>query len=153
DDDWYCVVSQFRLDCCTPTTDLKGWFVMGTTIVEGKDVSIQRYDGQGQPSGKLIVTPFVAVRGTARATVLAQGAAETQSEKQLPGSDEWLTLIAIADTKDRLAALVDTTTTAIDENDVHTSASSRRVRIELHTDDDGRATLHANITIASGNIV
>jgi hypothetical protein len=85
-----------------------------------------------------------------RDVICRSGREETPEEHEYPGSQDWLTLVAIADTKERLESLVEESGVAITES--QTSGSSRRVQIELHVSNI-RRTLHNRVTIASGPII
>lgn len=122
---------------------------MGTRILDGTHVSVTLFDGAGQPKGDPIETPFVAIHGTARNIVTGGHANLTPQERDLEGgSEDWLTLIAVADTKERLEQLVDTHKSGLDEAPL-SSAASLRVRVRVATAARTEAWDGA-ITIADG---
>jgi len=123
---------------------------MGTTVTKS-GVSIQFCDHHGEIDGAPVFSTFVRVLGRPRKEALERsGGYETEEERKFPGSDDWLTLIAIADSKERLKALVKES--GLEETEAQTSGSSRRVQVRLHMG-ALEATLRNRITIASGPVV
>jgi len=119
--------------------------------VDGSAIEIQFIDENAKPVGAPITTPFVALRGDDRQKIVARGAPLTQSEALLPGSDDWLTVVAIADSRERLDKLVrevsaEFPTTAL------TSAGSRRVLVKVHVGEDDPRSVENALTIADGEV-
>ena len=123
---------------------------MGTKVTKS-GVSVQFCNHKGEIDGPPVFSTYVRVLGLPRAEAIKRtGGKETEEEKQYPGSDDWLTLIAIADSKERLKKLVDDS--GLEETEAQTSGSSRRVQVRLHMG-ALEATLKNRITIGSGPIV
>jgi hypothetical protein len=122
---------------------------MGTRKDES-GVSVQLYDREGRPEGSPYFGKYVELMGRHQDDVVAAGTPRSAEEEKVRGSEDWLTLVAVADTPERLAAIV-TGTSAL-KGDPHTSHSSRRVLVELHIG-NVRETFANRITIASGPIV
>jgi hypothetical protein len=115
---------------------------------DSSGVSIQFYDANGAPSGAPIYGGFVKLCGQ-------PATPQTPEEIACQGSADWLTLIAVADSQDRLNNILKDI--QHDPNgpvlqDAETSCSSRRVRIDMHIG-RVRQTLKDRITIASGPVV
>lgn len=112
-------------------------------------ISIQFCQADGQPDGPPVHGRYIKLSGKPRQDVIKAGPPETPDEKQFEGSEDWLTLIIVADTEEKLNAI------AKHHGPVsppHTSHSSRRVCIETHIK-RARRTYGDRITIASGPIV
>ena len=123
---------------------------MATRILPGKEVSVQFFNHNGTPDGDPIRTLWVALHGTARNNVTGGTAGLTQEERDVQGgSDDWLTLIAVADTKEKLQTLVDKNRDVTHAAAAHSSAASLRVRVAFHIGDRAD-TLGNAITIADG---
>jgi hypothetical protein len=113
-------------------------------------IAVQLYDRDGRPEGSPYFGKYVELYGRDQEDVVASGSPRSEGEKKVRGSADWLTLIAVADTPERLAAIV--SETKVPNSVPHTSHSSRRVLIELHVG-DVRKTFENRIAIASGPIV
>ena len=123
---------------------------MGTTVTSS-GVSVQFCDRDGNIDGPPVFSTFVRLLGQPRDDVFARtGVAETPEEHNAPGSADWLTLIAIADSQDRLDAIVQASQLPVTNG--QTSASSRRVDVRLHIGALNQ-TFQGRITIASGVVV
>ena len=123
---------------------------MGTTVTKS-GVSVQFCDPEGNIDGQPIFSTFVQILGQPREDVIKRtGVEPTPVEKDYPGSDDWLTLIAIADSQERLSSLV--SQSGLPVTDAQTSGSSRRVEVRLHV---GlvHLTFRNRVTIASGPII
>lgn len=115
-------------------------------------ISLQFCDKDGNTDGAPIYGKYAALFGKKHKDILAVGRPPTPEEQQFPGSDDWLTLIAIADTKDKLDAIIHESVPDSDRTACETSGSSRRARIELHVGGI-RDSFKDRITIASGPVV
>ncbi len=123
---------------------------MGTRVTES-GVSVQFCDSRGKIEGPPVFSTYVRVLGQSRDKVFERtGVKETQEEHDFPGSQDWLTLVAIADSEERLNSLVSQSDLPV--SDAQTSGASRRVQVELHVC-GVRRTLQNRITIASGPVV
>jgi hypothetical protein len=78
------------------------------------------------------------------------GAQASSDEMKFKGSDDWLTLIAVADTREKLDKILKET--HVPPSNPDTSMSSRRATIELHVG-EVRQSFKDRLTIASGPIV
>jgi hypothetical protein len=105
------------------------------------------YDDTNRPCGSPLFGRYAQLHGELQSNVL-KGQPPTQEEIDHPGSLDWLTLVAVADTPERLKAIVGSTTGNIPD----TSHSSRRVQVEVHVG-SSRLSLGGRITIASGPVV
>src|SRR5262245_36517930 len=123
---------------------------MGTTITKS-GVSVQFCDAHGNDDGDPVFSRFVRVLGLPREEAIKRtGGGKTKEEADHPGSEDWLTLIAVADSKDKLTALVKDS--GLEETEAQTSGSSRRVQVRLHIG-ALKTTVKGRITIASGPVV
>jgi hypothetical protein len=122
---------------------------MGTRV-DNAGITVQLYDDRVQPQGDPYFGRYAHLRGRQQDEVVRAGAARSGQERDEPGSDDWLTLVAVADTPDRLAAILRDTT--VPPTEPHSSHSSRRVLIEVHVGDT-RKTFENRVAIASGPIV
>jgi hypothetical protein len=122
---------------------------MGTKVTKS-GVSIQFCNAFGEIDGPPVFSTYVRFLGMRRDDVLQRSGEPSEEERLHPGSDDWLTLIAIADSCDRLEALV--RESGVPVSDSQTSASSRRVHVCMHMG-AVRQTFPGRITIASGPIV
>jgi len=123
---------------------------MGTTVTKS-GVSVQFCNRDGDIEGPPVFSTFVQIQGRPRGEVIDRGGrGQTDEERIHHGSEDWLTLIAIADSDERLCTLVKESGIAI--TTAQTSGSSRRVQVEMHVGGI-RRTLHDRITIASGPII
>lgn len=123
---------------------------MGTRITDG-GVSVQFCHSNGEIDGPPVFSTFVRILGQPRDEAIRRsGRYATEEENNFPGSDDWLTLIAIADSEERLSALVRESNLPVTEP--QTSGSSRRVQVRLHLG-AVRQTFHETITIACGPII
>jgi hypothetical protein len=122
---------------------------MGCTATDN-GISIQFCTEDGKPDGAPLYGRYTRIFGKRRELVIAAGAAQTRDESDFKGSDDWLTLIAVADTPEKLEEIVHESNVPSSAPD--TSCSSRRVQIELHIA-GVRQTYKDRITLASGPIV
>jgi hypothetical protein len=126
---------------------------MGTTA-NGQLVTFQVFDANAQKVDEFQTT-FVELRGDSRENVIQRGIAAgrnpTSAETALPGSEDWLTRVLVADSPQKLAALVQQALTESD-GDALTSAASRRVRYEKHFG-NRREPSREVLTIADGDVV
>src|SRR5262249_52863404 len=106
---------------------------MGTTVTKS-GVSVQFCNRQGDIEGPPVFSTFVRILGRPHGEVTS--GRETDEERIYSGSADWLTLIAIADSDERLGALVKESGVPVTE--AQTSGSSRRVQVELHVGADRR---------------
>lgn len=113
-------------------------------------ISVQLYDEENQPDGAPHFGAFTELRSTARREVVQSSGKLSAEENAATGSEDWLTLVAVADTKARLDAILDKT--KVPKTLADTSAASRRVLVELHVG-KVRKTLENRIVIASGPTV
>ena len=120
--------------------------------IKGSDcgISIQFCQNDGTPDGAPFYGRYTQLAGKARTDILSAGLPETNDEKKFPGSDDWLTLIAVADTEEKLKNILHHSSVPVVPP--HTSMSSRRVCIEI--DIGGvRQTFANRVAITSGPIV
>ena len=121
------------------------------TIVTDNGISVQFCRRDGKPDGAPIYGRFAGLFGQPRDVVIGKpGAPATQDEVKFPGSNDWLTLIAVADTKEKLDQILHES--PIPQNPADTSGSSRRSQIDLHIG-GVRQTFRNRIAIASGPIL
>ena len=122
---------------------------MGLTATDD-GISIQFFHKDGRPEGPPSYGRYAAVYGKPQTQVIGGGYAATPDETNFKGSADWLTLLAVADTKEKLDLILAETT--VPKTAANTSGSSRRVQIE--TDIGGMRRSYKNrITIGSGPIV
>jgi hypothetical protein len=107
-------------------------------------ISIQFVNQDGSPDGAPIHGRFAKLSGGKRDDVVGAGGL-TPDETAFPGSEHWLTLIAVADTAKKLEAMVG----GIKMTNPDTSCSSRRAAVEVHIG-EMRQSFRDRITIASG---
>jgi len=115
--------------------------------VDDSGISIQLYDYDGIPVGAPRHGKFAVFYGGPR----PNDGALTQYEKAYPGSQDWLTMIAIADTQDKLNQIL-TEPDLPAPTSTHTSSASHRVLVKLDIGGQ-RETLRARTTISSGPII
>jgi hypothetical protein len=114
-------------------------------------ISIQLCHPDGSPDGPPVHGRYAAVFGKDRNEILQySGVAETQDEHDFKGSDDWITLVAVADSKEKLEELVHET--GIPRTPANTSGSSHRARIEVNVA-GVRRSFRNRIAIASGPIL
>jgi hypothetical protein len=111
---------------------------------------LQLYDDLNQPSGRPLFGRFAELYGDLRDEVVKGGSQPSLEETDHPGSEDWLTLVAVADTEARLRKILDDT--PVTRKIPNTSHSSRRVQVEVHVDST-RLSLGGRTVIASGPIV
>lgn len=121
---------------------------MGTKVTPN-GVSIQFCRSDGSPDGEPLYSKWVVLRGRPQEEVTGNNPL-SQEEIDHPGSEDWLTLIAVADSADKLEEIL--TATAVPHTTAHTSGSSRRVCVEMSMG-GFRQSFDDRITIASGPIV
>lgn len=116
---------------------------MGCTL-DPAGITIQPVNNDGAPAEAPLYGPYVGLCGQRRPpdnTLPAE-------EQELPGSEEWFKLVAVADSQAKLDAIIHKYCPE-GCDPTYTTAGSRRVRIE--TDIQGiRRSFVDRITIASG---
>ena len=122
---------------------------MGTRV-DKSGIAVQLYDDLNQPSGRPLFGRFAELYGELRDDVIKSGNEPSLEESKHPGSEDWLTLVAVADTEARLRKILDDT--AVTRKIPNTSHSSRRVQVEVHVEST-RLSLSGRTVIASGPIV
>jgi hypothetical protein len=123
---------------------------MGTTVTKS-GVSVQFCDRDGNIDGPPVFSRFVRILGQPHDEVIKRtGRDASTEEKNFPGSGDWLTLVAVADSEERLGALVKNSGLPITES--QTSGSSRRVQVQLHIG-AVQQTFDDRVTIASGPVI
>ena len=120
---------------------------MGTRV-DKSGISVQLYDDANQPIGRPLFGRHAVLHGELQKSVIKRGPPASKEEREHAGSEDWLTLVAVADTPERLKAIVGSTKGKIP----NTSHSSRRVQVEVHVG-SSRLSLGGRITIASGPVV
>ncbi len=123
-------------------------------LVTDFGISVQFCDRAGRPDGAPLYGKYAKLYGNKREKIIKAGRPASKEEVDHPGSDDWLTLVAVADTKERLDAILrEPAVQNVPEfPEFLTSASSRRVAVEAHVG-DVRRSLRDQITIGSGPIV
>lgn len=119
---------------------------MGTTA-DINGISIQLVDKHNKAIEPPIFGPHAHLHGIPRSQALETTA--LAAGEQL-GSEHWMTLLAVADTKERLDAIVNTSAAA--QGSCNTSCASHRVLVEIHVG-NRRETLEGRSVIASGPFV
>lgn len=113
---------------------------------ESKDgVSIQFYDANGEPDGAPFYGRYCRLFGSPRREVATDGL--TPIEEANPGSEDWITLIGVADTQQKLAQIVSEWNGGC--KPCYTSCSSHRVSLDIHLGGI-RQQFKNRTTIASG---
>ena len=121
------------------------------TKVTSAGVSVQFCHPDGAPDGPPFFSNHVRLRGRSREQVIRlSGIKANREEIDNPGSDDWLTLIAIADSDKKLREIL--RASHVPDTEAHTSGSSRRVRIEMSVG-GLRQSFTNRIVIASGPII
>ena len=120
---------------------------MGCTTTDS-GVSIQLCNKDGSPDGNPIYGKYARLYGQRQDVLLAAKPA-TPDEDQFKGSDDWLTLIAVADSQEKLDGIL--AETKITNSAAYTSGSSHRACVELHVGET-RQSFQDRTTIASGPI-
>jgi hypothetical protein len=120
--------------------------------VTNNGISVQFCQKDGSPDGLPFYGRYAGLFGQVRSDVLsASGVGATQDETMFQGSDDWLTLIAVADTPEKLDQIL-SETARIPQTPADTSGSSRRAQVELHIG-GVRQSFANRLTIASGPIL
>jgi hypothetical protein len=96
--------------------------------VTSNGVSVQFCKADGSPDGSPFYSTHVKLFGLSQEEVVGTSGRSAEEERH-PGSDDWLTLIAVADTQERLDAIV--RDSAAPKGEPFTSGSSRRVCVEM----------------------
>ena len=112
-------------------------------------ISVQFFKRDGEktvPDGAPLYGGYAKLYGRPRSEVFTGGTAPAGHL----GSEDWLTLIAVADSPEKLSAIL--TATVVEPTEPQTSASSRQVFVELHVGDI-RKSLRDCETIASGPVL
>ncbi len=110
-------------------------------------ITLQFVNELNEPIDAPIHGRFAHIRGVDRSEALKY---TTLAPGEEPGSEHWMTLVAVADTQERLDAIVDTATAR--KGSVNTSAASHRVLVAYHVGDTLRSVENRSV-IASGPIV
>jgi hypothetical protein len=123
------------------------------TIKDDSGITVQRYDRNGKPKGKPLFGRHTVIAGRKRAHILG-GMRPKGDEKTHPGSNDWLTVVAVADSRKRLKALLKTD--AVKKHQPlqvsQSSHSSRRTLIALHVGKT-RKIFKNRVIVASGPIL
>jgi hypothetical protein len=119
---------------------------MGTSA-DINGISLQFVNELNEPIEAPIHGRFAHIRGVDRSEALKY---TTLAPGEEPGSEHWMTLVAVADTQERLDAIVGTATAR--KGSVNTSAASHRVLVAYHVGDTLRSVENRSV-IASGPIV
>jgi hypothetical protein len=122
---------------------------MGTRLTNAGLV-VQLHDADGALNGDPLFGKYAQIRGIPRADVVQMSGPLVGEEIDHSGSQHWMTLVAAADSSDKLTAILRDVNAP--DGDCFTSCSSRRVRVELHIGAQRQSFQNA-ITIASGPIV
>lgn len=122
---------------------------MGTEL-DDAGISVQLYDEFDKPKGSPIHGTFTLIAGQPREKIVGTGTL-TPEETLEPGSDDWLTLVVVADSQERFDAIVNSTKVKPLTKSL-TSHSSWRVLVELHVG-NRHATFSNCVTVASGPIL
>ena len=110
-------------------------------------ISVQFYDDRGEPDGVPLYGRRALLFGSLQKNVT--GGNPTDQEIEFPGSDDWLTVIGVADTQAKLDKIVEDWRGGCPPQ---TSCCSHRVTIDLRIG-GVRQVFKDRITIASGPIV
>jgi hypothetical protein len=110
-------------------------------------ISVQFVDKNNVATEAPIFGRFAHLRGVDRSEVLR---CDPLRPGESEGSEHWMTLLAVADSKERLDKIVSTSKAA--EGSIDTSSASHRVMVEIHVG-KRRETLEGRTVIASGPIV
>ena len=121
---------------------------MGCTATDN-GISVQFCHADGRPDGTPFYGRYAMLFGSSQDLVTG-GDPLPEEQGKFRGSDEWLTLIAVDDTKEKLHEIVTDWKGAC--TPCHTSCSSHRACIDLRIG-GVRQIFKDRITIASGPIV
>jgi hypothetical protein len=113
-------------------------------------VVVQFFDKKNKPKGSPIYGTYVALSGRPRDEVATPSSPLKGDESKYPGSDDWLTRVAVADTKQHLDEIVKAWPQP--SPIPSTSASSRRVLVEVHVGEIKKSAA-GRITIADGKVL
>ena len=102
---------------------------MGTSA-DINGITLQFVNEKNEPAEPPIYGRYAHIRGVERSEALKY---TTLAEGEEPGSEHWMTLLAVADTPERLDAIVNTATAR--KGSVNTSAASHRVLVAFHVGD------------------
>jgi hypothetical protein len=119
---------------------------MGTSA-DINGITLQFVNENNEPTEPPIFGRFAQLRGVDRSEALKY---TTLAPGEDPGSEHWMTLVAVADTKERLNAIVNTATART--GSVNTSCASHRVLVAFHVGDRLQSFENRSV-IASGPIV
>jgi hypothetical protein len=119
---------------------------MGTSA-DINGITLQFVNEKNEPAEPPIYGRYAHIRGVERSEALKY---TPLAEGEEPGSEHWMTLLAVADTPERLDAIVNTATAR--KGSVNTSAASHRVLVAYHVGDRLRSFENRSV-IASGPIV
>jgi hypothetical protein len=123
------------------------------TVLDDSGMTLQLYNTAGTPDGDPYFGRFVRIAGRKQDEITST-APLTEDEKIEPGSDDWLTLVAVADTQERLDDILNgAKVKALEPLALSQSShSSRRVLVEMHVR-ERRESFETRITIASGPLL
>src|ERR1035438_3098047 len=107
----------------------RGYDTMGCTASDS-GISLQFCNKDGSPDGHPIYGRYAVLFGLEQEKLLCEKGS-TPDEQRFKGSDDWLTIIAVADSPEKLQDIIDHTPPAVCVP-AHTSGSSHRACIELH---------------------
>src|SRR3954462_15798413 len=102
---------------------------MGATQTD-EVITIQFYKKDGQPDEQPIYGRYCQLYGKLRDDVIATTMGSTPDEAAHGGSDDWLTLVAVADSEEKLAAIL-TDSGDIDPCNPKPSLSSHRLAVKV----------------------
>jgi hypothetical protein len=119
---------------------------MGTTA-DINGISVQFVDKNNKATDPPIFGAFAHLHGIPRKQALRLKPLAAGEQK---GSEHWMTLLAVADSQERLDELVSTSDAL--QGDCHTSCASHRVQIAIHVGDNEPQWLENRSVIASGPI-
>ncbi|WP_321478091.1 hypothetical protein [uncultured Paludibaculum sp.] len=124
---------------------------MGSTIKKGTTVTVDFMNADGSLSGEAsISTEFIEIFGTDRCNVLARGGITLPAQSDL-GSEDWLTVVAIANSEENLGNLKQY---LADEDyfmgGPETSGSSHGVAIAEYKENGDIAIRPGCLTLATG---
>lgn len=114
-------------------------------------MSVQFCNADGTLDGTPFYGKYARIIGRDQQKIIDEsGTAQSADETAHPGSKDWLTLVAVADSEEKLKEIL--RGSGVGGNCPNTSASSRRARVEIHLGGI-RGTFKDRLLIASGPIV
>lgn len=115
-------------------------------------ISLQFYDANVEPSGGPVHGKFTYLCSVHRSTVPTSAEPLTAAELQNPGSEDWLTVVAVADTEQRLLEIAPLASRA--PTCALSSCASCRVMVHLYVGSMTRPqTFPSRTVIASGPVI